>query len=148
MQIGYDAPPDEMDQLAARQRDGARTRREPISTEHRSAARSTELLLAAWTITSLLGIVLGLLLAKYGQLWGDDLLHPSTFVGTAIIGVSVAITLVAIVRQAQSAAQDSPSGRRAGLLVWLSLLLVLAVAWSALSIVWLAGWELPPGRPR
>jgi hypothetical protein len=147
MRFGYDAPPDEMDRLRARYAGGGeRSTQETTRDGSRSTARPPDLALAAWTVAALLGIVLGLGLAKHGQFWGEDPLHPAAFVGTGIIGLSITLSLVAAARCAPLAVKPGTRGRGAGVLVWLSLLLVLAVAWSALSIIWFAGWELPTSR--
>ena len=139
MRFGYDVRPDEFDRLPPRlfrpSSERGRQRRRPIpADEHGEGA------LAAWVLVSLIGVVLGLLFAKYSQAWAGDGLHPGAALGTLVILTSVGLTLVAGLRHASRGAPQP--------LVILSALLVFALAWGAVNVIIFAGWELPPSRAR
>jgi hypothetical protein len=61
-----------------------------------------------------------------------------------IVVVSVALTVVAAARYAAACAGGPPS--RA--LATLGTVLVVMLAWIALAVIYFAGWEFPPPRPR
>jgi hypothetical protein len=75
LRIGYDVPPDEFDQMTPRL---SRTRHEPDRQWFRPVLVPNEdgIALAVWVLVSLVGMTLGLLLAKYSQAWAGTGLHP------------------------------------------------------------------------
>jgi hypothetical protein len=145
MRFGFDVRPDEMERLPPWQREprpGLRRRR------NSPAAEPDDVALATWSIVALLGVALGVALAKYSQAWSRDVLHPGATLGTAMIVISLGLALAAGVRY-WAQAVDPLSGRRASrALTVLSALLVISLAWAGLNIVWLAGWALPPDAMR
>ena len=145
MNFGYDVKPDEMDRLPPRQRDplhGRRLRWEP------PAAEPGDIALATWSIVALLGVALGVALAKYSQAWARDTLHPGAALGAAMIVVSLCLVVTAAFRYlARDVGLLSPL-RASRALAVLSMLLVVALAWAGLSILGLAGWAFPPDAMR
>lgn len=111
------------------------------------APEQNETALAAWIATSLLGVALGLGLAKYSQAWAQDLLHPGAVWGAMVVLASVAIALLASVRYMARGAGLVTARRASRALATLSMVLVTGLAWVALNIIWLGGWELPAGHP-
>jgi hypothetical protein len=144
MRFGFDVKPDEMAWLPRWRRwdgdDDARSR------SAAPAGERGEVALTAWVTVSLVGVVLGLALAKYAQAWARDVLHPGAVWGVFIILASVGLTLVAGSRYIAREVGLVEARRASRALVTLSTLLVLALAWAALNIVWLAGWAFPPAR--
>jgi hypothetical protein len=111
---------------------------------HPSVAATNDAALAAWVCASLLGLALGLGVAKYSQAWAGNALHPGAAAGTLIVVVSVALTVVAAARYAAASAGGHPSR----VLATLGTVLVVMLAWIALAVISFAGWEFPPPRPR
>jgi len=104
--------------------------------------------LAAWVCASLLGLALGLGIAKYSQAWAEHALHPGAAAGTLIVVVSVALTMVAAARYAASDAGGHLHRRSSRALAILGTMLVVMLAWISLAVIYFAGWEFPPSRPR
>ena len=103
--------------------------------------------LPAWVCASLLGVLSGVVLAKYGQAWGHDTWHPAAVWGALVVVASVTLTLLAAARYLVAGAGDLAPHGNARLLGILSAAMVLAVGWAALSVIVFAGWEFPPMRP-
>ncbi len=93
-------------------------------------------------------MVLGFGLAKYSQAWAQETFHPGAAWSTLVILTSLALTVVAGYRYAARRAGFRAARRASPVLVSLSMLLVFTLSWAALSIIWFAGWELLPDRPR
>ncbi len=103
--------------------------------------------LAAWVATSLLGVLLGVVLAKYGQAWAADAWHPSAAWGAVIVALSVLLVVVAGYRYVATRRHPRLT-RSEHLLLTLATTVVMALAWAALAVIVFAGSELPPrGRP-
>ena len=101
----------------------------------------------AWTGAAIVGIGLGLGLAKYAQAWAQDTFHLGAVWGSACVVVSLVLGLFAAARYLQASAQLQASRRTAVVLSVLSVLLLASLAWAAFNVIWLAGWQLPPTRP-
>ena len=105
-----------------------------------------EMRLAAWVRTSLLGILLGLGLAKYAQARVGDALHTAALVGTVVVAASAALTAVAAHRYlvwGTCSPRRYPAARP---LVSLSLFVVVVLAWLALALIWAAGPDALPAQ--
>ena len=147
MNPGYRAQPAGLNWLLPRQIGGT-NRRDSHIRPSSPAPEWDDAGLAGWLIASLLGVVLGFGLAKYSQAWAQETFHPGAAGGTLVILTSLALTVVAGYQYAARGAGFPAAGRASPALVSLSMLLVFALAWAALSIIWFAGWELLPDRPR
>jgi hypothetical protein len=112
-----------------------------------SLAEVGEAALAAWTGAALVGIGLGLGLAKYAQAWAQDSFHVGAVWGSACIAVSLALGLLAVGRYLAASARLDSARPTVVLLSVLSGLLLVSLAWAAGSVIWLAGWQLPPVGP-
>ena len=94
-----------------------------------------EATLATWALTSLVGVVVGLGVAKYAQVWAQDMRHPGAAAGALIIINSVTLTVVAASRYSGPDA-DAPCARRPSrALAMLSSGLVAGAGWTALMII-------------
>ncbi len=102
---------------------------------------------AAWVAVALLGIGLGMAVAKYAQAWARSTVHPAALLGSGVVLGSVLLVLLAAGRHLQLSALLATSGR-AGAVVGLAAALVLLLGWVALAMIWAAGWEWPPAPPR
>ena len=98
---------------------------------------------SSWVRTGMLAIVLGLVLAKYSQVWAGYLLHPGTIFGTVVTGCGVAVALLSCGRLL---GRRYAARRRSRSLMLVSVVLIVALGWAALAIIWFAGWELPALR--
>jgi len=103
--------------------------------------------LAAWVCASLLGLALGLGIAKYSQAWAEHALHPGAAAGTLIVVMSIALTVVAA-RYAASGAGGHVHRQFSQALAVLGTMLVVMLAWISLAVIYSVGGELPPPRPR
>jgi hypothetical protein len=99
---------------------------------------------AVWLCVSLLGVMLGLALAKFSQAWGGYLLHPGAVWGAGVIVISVALGLIAAMRYRLLAAGRLPPRWSAQAQARLAGMVVLMLAWAALNLILFAGWEAPP----
>ncbi len=73
-----------------------------------------EAALASWVGASLLGILLGLGVAKYAQAWAGSVLHPAAVGGAAVVLASALLSLVAVARYLQWRAFGAALGVLAG----------------------------------
>lgn len=106
-----------------------------------------EVALPAWLCASLVGVLAGVLLAKYAQVWAQTTWHPAALWGVFIVVTSAALTVVAGTRYLVGNTAGPPPQGMGRLLGVLSVALVVAVAWGALAIILVAGWQWPPLRP-
>ncbi len=106
--------------------------------------RPPEIALAAWVGTSLLGLVLGLGLAKYSQAWAEDTFDPAAVLGALVVVMSTILAWVAGVRYLVWAPGSGTASRA---LFVLSLTIVVALCWAALAIIAFAGWDFPRQEP-
>ncbi len=104
--------------------------------------------LAAWMLVSLVGLALGLGLAKYSQAWAGDVFPHGAILGSLVVFTSIAISLTASVHFMLLSAGLAPSRKLSRFLAILSISMVFQLGWAALSIIAFAGWEFPPERPR
>ncbi len=107
-----------------------------------------EAALASWVGASLLGILLGLGVAKYAQAWAGSVLHPAAVGGAAVVLASALLSLVAVARYLQRRARSAQPWEYSPALAVLSLFVIILLAWIALAIIAFAGWEFPPRHPR
>jgi hypothetical protein len=113
-------------------------------SDHRLADLAADAGLALWLCASLIGIMLGVALAKFAQAWSDTAVHPAVVSGAVAVVASAVLGIAAVRRYLGSPSNRPPEAR---LLAYLSLLLVLALGWAGLAIIALAGWEIPsPSR--
>jgi hypothetical protein len=138
MKPGFNQHPDDLDHLPSwpplelRRAPGPRLERAP---QH----EAYELALGLWTIVALLGVAFGLGVAKYAQAWARDLFHPAAVWGGVVVLVSLAVVVVAATRYQLRGAGLPIAAYASRTLSLLSVLLVLALAWAALSMIWVAG---------
>ena len=118
--------------------------REPADGSRTEAAG--EAALASWVGASLLGILLGLGVAKYAQAWAGSVFQPAAAGGAAIVLASALLCLVAIARYLQRRARSEQPWEYSPALAVLSLFVIILLALIALVIIVFAGWEFPP-RP-
>ena len=147
MNAGHHPEPAGPNWLLARQMGGIKRRDSHVRPSSPAPERD-DAGLAGWLIASLLGVVLGFGLAKYSQAWAQETFHPGAAWGTLVILTSLTLTVVAGYQYAARSAGFRAARRASPVLVSLSMLLVFALSWAALSIIWFAGWELLPDRPR
>jgi hypothetical protein len=107
-----------------------------------------EVALAAWLWLALLGIALGLILANFSQVRAGELGHPRATWGVTVVVVSGFLGLVAGLRyRLPQYGVALPRWSGPSLAIWGSVLVAI-LFWAAPSIIFFAGWELPPARPR
>jgi hypothetical protein len=124
------------------------TGRSRIPRIPRLADTADDLALGPWVLTSVLGIALGLVTAKYSQPWARHAIDPSAVMGALVVVVSVALTIVAVGRYLAIAASRSQLRGPPRALAVLAASLVVMLGWVALAIIGFVGWELPPVGPR
>jgi hypothetical protein len=95
--------------------------------------------LATWVCAGLLGVIVGLALAKYAQAWSGLAAHPGAITGAVVVFLGVGLALAAAGRY-----RTRGGSRAIGIL---AALLVALPGWLALTIIAVAGWEWPPARP-
>lgn len=113
----------------------------PVSSRNDGAGRDSAL--AGWVTTSLLGMALGCALAKHGQAWARDVWHPAAVWGALIVVASMLLALVAGLRFLASGPTSPGQGRSDRALFTLATVVVVALGWAALAVIFFAGWELP-----
>ena len=118
----------------------------PSTADRRAEHSAREAVFAVWVAVSLLSLVLGTALAKYGQAWAGDAWHPSAVWGACVVVGSVLLALVAAGRYARVRPPLllTPSER---LLLSLATSVVVALGWAALAVIIFAGPDLPLRRP-
>jgi len=105
-----------------------------------------EAALGAWVCAALLGVALGLGVAKYAQAWARTAFHPTAILGALMVLISVGVTLAATTRYLDRAARLAYPRVPPRMLATFGLVLVSLLAWIALAIIAFAGWEFPPTR--
>ncbi len=101
----------------------------------RKQVSTAEATFASWVRTALLGIALGLAVAKYSQALVGEAVHGGATMGAVMVVISVALTLMTAFRSQQAGV---PSG-----IVLLGASLIGLFGWVALAIIIFAGPDLP-----
>ena len=103
-----------------------------------------EIALGVWVCVSLLGIMLGLLVASAAQVWARTVLVPGAVLGATVVVVSLGATVVAVGRYLWRGPRAS-LGRRdsSPALAVIGVFIVGMLAWAVLVLIFATGWDFP-----
>jgi len=103
-----------------------------------------EIALGIWLCVSILGIMLGLLIASAAQVWARTVFAPGAVLGAAIVLASLGATLVAAGRYLWRGPL-APWGWRdsSRWLAAMGVFIVGTFAWAALGIIFATSWDFP-----
>ena len=103
-----------------------------------------EIALGVWVGVSILGIMLGLLVASAAQVWARTVLVPGAVLGATVVVVSLGATVVAVGRYLWRGPRAS-LGRRdsSPALAAIGVFIVGMLAWAVLVLIFATGWDFP-----
>ncbi len=113
---------------------------EPRTDQMASVRPQPSLTAAAWIVASFAGQIVGFGVATYGQVYAQSTFHPSAFLGAALVLLSAALAVLALLeyRRTTKATQISAVQTNLGLVT------IILTSWALLAMIFATGWRFPP----